>query len=442
MSGFSASYTLGLFFILCVSVIWAAASILVQYLYTEQSFDSPFLLTYIGVSLFTTLIPTKFALEQLRGLWEKCLGNRTLAAAALEIASSGGSNDLGDYENVPSVPSDALNEDEAKDDEEEEQDPETNTNQGTIMEPPPRKWTNEDHVWAAMKIAPVWFIANWTYNASLEYTSITSSTVLASTGSLFTFLFAVWYRDEQFTCLKFLGVALGVAGSLLTALHDASGSDDDDGAAGNLRRLLGMPAMRDNDWWTQERALFGDALGLISAVGYGGYAVMVRVMCPRDESLMSMELLLGYIGLFNMVALSPILFYQLYGGNHSDLTWVVFGFLVIKGLLDNVLSDYLWARSVVLTSATVATVGLGLTIPLAFISDFLWTGQDSDQVVTFSSVSGALAVLAGFFLVNLATEHGDSSDNHQGCDQGSSNQQPVELTEMSTYARHETPPRD
>ena len=36
--------------------------------------------------------------------------------------------------------------------------------------------------------------------------------------------------------------------------------------------------------------------------------------------------------------------------------------LLLKGLFDNVLSDYFWARAVVLTSATVATVGLGLTI--------------------------------------------------------------------------------
>ena len=37
--------------------------------------------------------------------------------------------------------------------------------------------------------------------------------------------------------------------------------------------------------------------------------------------------------------------------------------------MNNVLSDYLWARAVVLTTPTVATVGLSLTIPLAFISD-------------------------------------------------------------------------
>ena len=52
-----ASYALGLFFIVSVSIIWAAASILVQYLYQGLNFDSPFLLTYIGTSLFIILIP-------------------------------------------------------------------------------------------------------------------------------------------------------------------------------------------------------------------------------------------------------------------------------------------------------------------------------------------------------------------------------------------------
>ena len=51
------SYALGLVFIVIVAIIWSAASILVQYLYHEQSFDAPFLLTYIGTSLFVVLLP-------------------------------------------------------------------------------------------------------------------------------------------------------------------------------------------------------------------------------------------------------------------------------------------------------------------------------------------------------------------------------------------------
>ncbi|CAB9521109.1 solute carrier family 35, member F5 [Seminavis robusta] len=492
--GCCSPYALGLFFILCVSLIWSAASILVQFLYTKQSFDSPFLLTYIGVSLFTLLLPTNFVIEQGKQMLSATFGRRRSLNDLVEIPTTTTfeikSDERGQYENVPSVGESASLEEEQQqdtyqDEPDNSQDGEADNSVGSDvigipMPPTTLKWTNYDHMNAAVKIAPVWFIANWTYNASLAYTSITSSTVLASTGSVFTFLFAVLYRDEQFTCMKFLGVLLGVTGSLFTALHDANHHYHDDNddmammAAMSMnnstsidgadveredaipvfrmllarRQLLAGPAYHTD--WSQERALFGDALGLISALGYGAYAVMVRVLCPRDESLMSMEVLLGYIGLFNMVALSPILFYQLFNGNHSDLTWVVLGFLVVKGLLDNVLSDYLWARSVVLTSATVATVGLGLTIPLAFLSDVLWMAQDGAAVVSLTSVAGALSVLAGFILVNIAADDNnakeganDTADNPLQDDDfvqdNSSNSQPVPLTEMNKYSDEEEP---
>ena len=64
-------------------------------------------------------------------------------------------------------------------------------------------------------------------------------------------------------------------------------------------------------------------------------------------------------------------------------------------------SDYLWLRAVLLTNATVATVGLGLTIPLAFGSDLIMGKPD---VLTPSSIFGALTVLFGFVLVNIGND--------------------------------------
>jgi solute carrier family 35 protein F5 len=361
----ASSYALGLFFIFLVSVIWAAASILVQYLYEEQSFDSPFLLTYIGTSLFTIFLPTNW-------IWKR------LCAAGSPRIGAGATTD---YETVDSVEMEIPVSPSLQ--------TTTTTEPTTDPTPPrPRKWTEHDHMRAAAKIAPVWFISNWAYNSSLRYTSITSSTVLASTGSLFTFLFALLLRDESFTLLTFFGVILGMTGSILTGLHDvqsSSASQDNDNLTVCVEKCF-------------SNMLFGDALGLVSAIGYGTYAVMVRVLCPRDESLMSMQLFLGYVGLFNAVLLSPIAIWHLLGS--TEFTLVIFGFVVAKGLLDNVLSDYLWARSVVLTSATVATVGLGLTIPLAFASDVVLGRQD---VLQPSSIVGALSVLVGFILVNLGT---------------------------------------
>ena len=66
--------------------------------------------------------------------------------------------------------------------------------------------------------------------------------------------------------------------------------------------------------------------------------------------------------------------------NLWQLSGKIFGFLVLSGLSDNVLSDYLWARSVVLTSPTVATIGMSVTIPLAMLSDFLLNHVKQDAV--------------------------------------------------------------
>jgi solute carrier family 35 protein F5 len=74
------------------------------------------------------------------------------------------------------------------------------------------------------------------------------------------------------------------------------------------------------------------------------------------------------------------------------------------------LSDYLWARAVVLTSATVATVGLGLTIPLAFVSDLI---MGHGSILDATSIMGAIAVLAGFILVNIGEETKEGGDDDE-----------------------------
>ena len=143
--------------------------------------------------------------------------------------------------------------------------------------------------------------------------------------------------------------------------------------------------------------MLGDFVGLMGAAGYGAYTVLLRCKVPSDDQI-SMQLLFGYVGLVNVCAISPILL-LLWGGGALDLGglgWTVFGMLVLNGMFNDVLSDYLWARSVVLTSPTVATVGLGLTIPFAFMSDLVVNSITPSLLEVF----GALMVIAGFLLVN------------------------------------------
>jgi solute carrier family 35, member F5 len=494
------SYALGLVFIFIVAIIWALASILVQYLYNDTSFDAPFLLTYIGTSLFTVLLPIHWLYERCcvaeDGLWyhyncccshshhphhhhqshhewerirsssddddeeEDCDDDNNNDGAGgggtlVEEISAGEENNTLHDTNIRDRyhENNHLDEQEAHRDYHGRHNPHRHESSGHGHghthgrdHGNHHKWTNRDHIVAAAKIAPMWFISNFAYNASLRYTSITSSTVLVNTGSLFTFLFAVLMRDEYFNWWKVIGVACGISGSILTGLHDWDGnnnnSDDDElinnsttttATIGGFLRLLSVTKTSfsdhnnnsDNGGDDDDSSLiWGDILSVISAVFYGVYAVMVRVLCPHDESLMSMQLFLGYVGLWNMVVLSPIAIWHITGDNVSSLTLWILECLVMKGLFDNVLSDYLWARAVVLTSATVATVGLGLTIPLAFVSDVFLGRAD---VLNFQSVTGAVAVLTGFVLVNMGQrkeEEEVEEANHPMYDAGAIRQHP------------------
>ena len=167
----------------------------------------------------------------------------------------------------------------------------------------------------------------------------------------------------------------------MTAWTDvgASSDDGDDCDNNGLRRM-------EKD--SSVRSLLRDLTGLFSAMGYGAYTVLLRHLCPKDKDRMSMQLLFSNVGLLNMISLFPVAIWLVVSSQSSEdgispslglspedgavdgiamtttttLTWTIFLFLILKVLLGNVISDYLWARAVILTSATVASVGLGLTI--------------------------------------------------------------------------------
>jgi hypothetical protein len=108
---------------------------------------------------------------------------------------------------------------------------------------------------------------------------------------------------------------------------------------------------------------------------YRRYAAAgIRYMLP-DDSKVSMLLFLGVLGLVNLVGVGFIMAVGYAGGLFpelfSNVTWTVFAVAVLKGLVDNVLSDYLWARAVLLTSPTVASVGLSMQIPMAAVVEVM-----------------------------------------------------------------------
>jgi len=239
--------------------------------------------------------------------------------------------------------------------------------------PPPPRWSHLRTFRTALIVFPLFFIANFSYNVSLAHTSVTSNTIISTTSSLWTFLFSTCRGLERFAWVKMGGLLLSMGGTILVGLADRNEGGSD--------------------------TLGGDVLCLFAAVMYGVYTTALRVLVPDDSSV-SFQLLFGYIGLLSLLLLLPPTLLLL--ATHTlpsifvGLSLPVLGFIIVNGLADNVLSDYLWARSIILTSPTVATVGLSLTIPLAFLSDAVMGKLHRG----WEEVVGALAVAAGFGLVS------------------------------------------
>ena len=225
------------------------------------------------------------------------------------------------------------------------------------------------------------FLSDYAYNRGLQHTTVASTTVLVSTSCVFVLFLSVLLGLEPFRCGKVFGVIFAVVGTAMTTWHDAVRQDE-------INEQIDEVDNKD--------MIYGDMFSLMAAVGYAAYSVQARILCPQDEELYSMTLLLGYVGVISSVPLLPMALYKTYTMFLEGMSWYTFGILIVKGLLDFVVTDYLLFRAVMLTNATVANVGLGLTIPLAFAADLVFKG------ITFTHLqaAGALTVLAGFVLVN------------------------------------------
>ena len=256
----------------------------------------------------------------------------------------------------------------------------------------PLPWNYSQHLVVGAKIAPCWFAANWWFNIALQKTSLASASVLTSTNGVFCFVLAVLVRVERFTCWKLAGCLLALLGTTLTAYHDSSSSETDESSSG------------------PQESLQGDIYALLSGLAYASYALQARIECPQDESLYSVGLLLGCVGLTVQVALLPVALWTipniiqltLAGASAVTASTILYfvALLLLRGFLDYVLSEYLCFRAIVLTGdATVVSVGLGLIVPMGFLTDLLIL--QTPHVLSAASLLGALAVVAGFVIVNL-----------------------------------------
>lgn len=384
---------LGLTYIVAVSAIWIAASFVVQSV--VDAGVSPFLITYICNSLFVIYIPLveigRYLEDNNGGLffWRSDKGSSLQELGQSEKAILLGESDEGYAKTEDSLPIQDNGEDidpERIDVSEELERPlptQDNVNEVGSREVDSKgRWTRMRVARVSLLISPFWFLAQLTFNLSLKYTKVTSNTILSSASSLFTFLVSLAFLGEKFTWLKLFSVLLCMGGTIIVSLGDSQS---------------GLSAIASNP-------LLGDIFALVSAALYAVYITLIRKKLPDDDERSgspSMAQFLGFLGLFNLILFFPVaLILHFTKLEPFDvLTWQQVGLIIGKGLLDNVLSDYLWAKAVILTTTTVATAGLTIQVPMAAVVDSL-TGHAPHLM----DYLGAAAVMVGFAGLNIPSD--------------------------------------
>ncbi|TCD69972.1 hypothetical protein EIP91_005561 [Steccherinum ochraceum] len=236
----------------------------------------------------------------------------------------------------------------------------------------------------------LWFIANWSQNASLGYTSVASSTILSSMSGFFTLGIGRIFRVETLTIIKIAAVVTSFGGVILVSLSDSSQVEQDLAVRAQLASTLTVKGY-------SVRHIIGDSLSLLSALFYALYVTLLKVRI-RNESRVDMQLFFGFVGLFNILLTWPIgLVLHLTGAEPFELpsktSTIVF---VLISMAITLSSDFIYVIAMLKTTPLVVTIGLSLTIPFAVVGDFILKKPTKLQVIF-----GAMVVLLSFVAVGL-----------------------------------------
>ncbi|PFH54580.1 hypothetical protein AMATHDRAFT_134985 [Amanita thiersii Skay4041] len=336
------SYMSGIGLLLLVVFLWTASNFVTQDLYND-GYAKPFLVTYLNTASFALYLLPFFVFKRRAPSNDIQSGLHGEGYAYQSLAESPRP------EAVPPA------------------------SRGSI----PPLTTNETAN-LALIFCLLWFIANWTVNASLEYTSVASSMILSGTSGFFTLGVSYVFRVETLNLAKIAAVITSFCGVVLVSLSDS---------------YQESPAP---DILTSERhqPILGDFLALISAVFYALYVIFLKVRVG-SESRINMQLFFGFVGLFNVLLCWPVGL-VLHRTGIEPFEWPTSGRVIRAIMVITLTSDYMYVIAMLKTTPVVVTVGLSLTIPFAVIGDTILGHPVQVQVLI-----GAILVMISFVTIGL-----------------------------------------
>lgn len=411
-------WTLGLIMLAIVIVLWVMSSFLINMIFEDDLYRKPFFITYINTASFIFyLVPT------LRSTVRKWWHSRQWAMRhELRIAEEGDPQEFteGEVEGEPG---------------QGEADPlvrliSTNSavsnrarysSTGSIADmlfPDGQRSLRarnsfssivsirlslHDTVRLSAQFCVLWFIANFATNASLAYTSVASQTMLSSTSSFFTLFIGALGKVETVTKPKLIGSILSFLGIALVTQSDS--------LQGHLPikpgMVSGVSTLAAHDDFTSWSSMIGNVLAITGALFYGIYSTLLKIKV-RDESMINMKIFFGFVGLCTLLFMWPTLIILHYMG------WERFTIprdpkviaIILINMMITFVSDFCWAKAMLLTSPLTVTVGLSITIPVAMFGDMLFKKKS----MPVEYLLGGLLILISFFIISKNTEQEEAEE--------------------------------
>lgn len=227
----------------------------------------------------------------------------------------------------------------------------------------------------ALRLFPIFGCSIYLYYLGLSRTSLSSTLILANTGSIFTFILGLLILREEFRIVKIFAIMFTLGGVVLIGLSDLD-------SVGEGEQLI------------------GDAIILGSAFTLSLYSILLCYYIPPEkEESISMFMILAFVGFFILICGAPIL------GILHLTEWEKFRtpspkillFLTLNSIFGTILFDYFWSVSAILIGALVTNMGTALVIPLGMLVDNLWSGATFNLMY----VGGSVSILCGFVGITI-----------------------------------------
>ncbi|XP_022637440.1 uncharacterized vacuolar membrane protein YML018C isoform X3 [Vigna radiata var. radiata] len=278
-------YKAGLFLILTVVIIWVTSAEVTQDIFID--YKQPFAVTYLGASLMVVYLPIAFIKDWFYKLYKKKSsktgkGGDEFAVRIMSPRKSSGGQRNSEVE----MGSMARKDSDADLSMNEESMPLVAKYNDANATKANKQLTTREIATYGFYIAPIWFLTEYLSNAALARTSVASTTVLSSTSGLFTLFIGVLMGQETLNIAKIVSVLVSMAGVVMTTLGKTWATDD----------ALASPS-------NGQRTLVGDLFGLLSAITYGLFTVLLKKASGEEGERIDVQKLFGYIGLFTLLAL-------------------------------------------------------------------------------------------------------------------------------------------